>query len=97
MGNSNIGKSRDQWVFVIGATHPHCYCRLFRESDNAVPTADSALATDLKVERKERLQKSVLSDPDPKLRPDDLFEGDLSPHQLLMVNELKGIFGNLRV
>lgn len=29
-GNSNIGKKAGQWKFVIGPTHPYCYCILHR-------------------------------------------------------------------
>jgi len=31
--NSNIGKKAPQWKFVIGPTHPHCYCILYNSKD----------------------------------------------------------------
>lgn len=43
-GNSNRGKKRTSWSFVLGPTHPHCYCVLRRVKQN-LPQKSKILAS----------------------------------------------------
>lgn len=43
VGNSNIGVPADEWEFVIGPVHPHCYCIMYRVSQDP-PERDEDLA-----------------------------------------------------
>lgn len=44
IGNSNVGLPPEQWSFVIGATHPFCYCILFEEDTTRRPGPNKKLA-----------------------------------------------------
>ena len=44
LGNSNVGLPPEQWRFVIGATHPYCYCILFEEELTRRPGPNKKLA-----------------------------------------------------
>lgn len=52
---TNLGNNYDDWEFCIGATHPYCYCILYRVSQTGEPVEDQDMAD----AREEAMEKSV--------------------------------------
>lgn len=54
--NSNRGKKPYSWGFVVGPTHPHCYCILHRVKEKKPPGPNATLASAISASK---LKKSL--------------------------------------